>query len=88
MPGKKFEDPRTSSKHAMLKRSILGLVAIYNMLPEKIRQATTVKSFQRMLQDVLKSCAASGLEDWTRVFCPRQPLGTHPLLQCPEMVVL
>ena len=41
-----IKDLRNTSRCPLIKRSILGLVAIYNLLPEQIRDACTVKHFQ------------------------------------------
>merc|ERR1712176_1514423 len=36
-PGRKLDDPRLLCKDALIKRSIFGLAAVYNMLPRRIR---------------------------------------------------
>jgi hypothetical protein len=57
---KKMEDPRASIKGPLLVRSILGLVAVYNMLPIGCRNAKTVKDFQHMLQGIIKEANLHG----------------------------
>ena len=36
--GRIFADPRTPNKSSLMKRSIMGLVAVYNMLPDQVRE--------------------------------------------------
>ena len=42
-----------------MKRSILGLIAIWNMLPEEIVMEPDTKDFQGALQDLVKVRAAA-----------------------------
>ena len=63
----------------LLRRSALGLVGVYNLLPEDVVQAGIVANFQGKLQDLLKARAQSGCEDWPLTFSPRVPLWQHPL---------
>ena len=44
-PGRTFKDPRQALKGPLAVRSILGLVAVYNFLPEDIRAKESVKDF-------------------------------------------
>ena len=72
-------DPRQTSRSPLLKRSALGLVAVYNMLPHKVLSARTVSAFQKGLQDLVSSFAASSHPQWSEVLSPRIPLTSHPL---------
>ena len=63
----------------VLRRSALGLVSVYNLLPEDTVQQKTVKDFMRRLQEVLKERAAEGCKDWKNTYSPRVPLWKHPL---------
>ena len=63
----------------VLRRSALGLVAVYNLLSPDVVSATTVKDFQRRLQDYLTSRAVRGCQDWKDTYSPRVPLWRHPL---------
>ena len=72
-------DPRRECKAPLIKRSALGLVAIYNMLPTSVRAARSVKLFQRSLQDMISKSAASGYSQWQDILSPRVPLKEHPL---------
>ena len=63
----------------ILRRSALGLVGVYNLLPAEVVAEATVKDFQGELQRVLKERAVEGCEDWKETFSPRIPLWRHPL---------
>ena len=63
----------------LVRRSALGLVAVYNLLPGDVVSAKTVKDFQTSLQDLVKARAAAGCEDWKQTLSPRTPLWRHPL---------
>ena len=63
----------------ILRRSALGLVGVYNLLPESIVFQPTTKDFQTELTKLLKNRASSGREDWKNTFSPRVPMWRHPL---------
>ena len=73
-------DPRHTTKSPLIKRSALGLVAIYNLLPPAIRAAKSVATFQKGLQDRISKFAASGFPQWSEVLSPRLPLVSHPFV--------
>ena len=75
----KVLDHRRLSKSPLIKRSALGLVAIYNMLPPTLVAEKSISSFQRELQNVMITYAASGHPQWSEIFSPRLPLASHPL---------
>ena len=75
-----LEETRSSNFLEVVRRSALGLVAVYNLLPPGILQTSTVKSFQENLQEELKTRACQGREDWHLTYSPRVPLWRHPLL--------
>ena len=56
---------------ALLKRSLLGLVPIYNRLPEEVVSAATTQEFQRRLQLLGKDWATAGCEQWEAGLSPR-----------------
>ena len=72
-------DPRRVSNSPLIKRSALGLVAIYNMLPHSFRAERSVPAFQKSLQEMVTKYATSGHPQWSEVFSPRLPLTSHPL---------
>ena len=73
-------DRRGAQFTEQFRRSALGLVAIYNLLPEEIVMAPTVALFQSQLQNLLRTHAMSS-QEWQDLFTPRIPLYCHPLLQ-------
>ena len=70
---------RTTSSSEVMKRSILGLIAIYNMLPEEVVMCSETSDFQTALQDLVKIRAVAGCDDWKLTLSPRVPLRFHPL---------
>ena len=60
---------KTDSTETM-RRSLFGLVSCYNLLPQRAVDKSTVKGFQRCLQDALKVYASSpgAPDDWQRLF--------------------
>ena len=85
----KLIDPRKESKSPLIKRSALGLVAVYNMLPPKVVALKSVSAFQKELQNIIIAYAVSGYPQWSQVLSPRIPLTTHPLAMysfgCPSI---
>ena len=75
----RLHDPRESIGGELVKRSALGLVAVYNLLPEYCTNNKTVKHFQTTLQELLKRWAQEGANDWKDTLSPRIPLERHPL---------
>ena len=75
-----LQDPRKVLKAPVIKRSALGLVAIYNMLPQTVVATSSVQAFQRELQTIVCKAAQSGHVQWHKLFSPRLPLATHPLV--------
>ena len=76
---RKVVDPRASLKHPIIKRSVLGLVAIYNMLPASCVTLNSVQQFQRALQKIVMDRATTGCGDWKDTLNPRIPIAKHPL---------
>jgi hypothetical protein len=74
-----LHDPCTGSRSPLIKRSALGLVAIYNLLPHSFRAVRSVPAFQKSLQEMVTQYATSGHPQWSEVFSPRIPLTSHPL---------
>ena len=63
----------------IVKRSALRLCSIYNLLPEEIVKARSVKCFQRLLQGLAKDCARRGVPEWQHLLSNRQVLHIHIL---------
>ena len=59
-------------------RSILGAVRLYNLLPDFVIAADSVKLFQRRLQQLV-CCCARACDSWESLLSWRLPLAAHPL---------
>ena len=71
-------DPVAVAAPDYLRRSALGLVRIYNMLPERVVDTCVVKDFQSRLQRILRDRMQAGCEDWAATFCPMRPRVRNP----------
>ena len=66
----------------LAKRSLLGMLDVYNLLPASIvEQCSSVSAFQSGLQRMALECALFGFEEWEHMFSSRHYLHVHPLLQ-------
>ena len=65
----------------MTGKSILGLIDIYNMLPQELVDIEDVHIFQPKLQAILKKHAATNAQNWEALFSPRHILHMHPLVK-------
>ena len=79
----KLVDPRFTLRSPLIKRSAMGLVAIYNLLPHNVVCAKSVSAFQKGLQELIITFAVTGLPQWSEVLSPRLPLASHPLTTLP-----
>ena len=68
---RQLKDPRKGAYPELLRRSALGLVAVYNLLPADVALEHSVAAFQKKLQQLVKARAAAGCEDWVLTFSPR-----------------
>ena len=75
----------------VMAHSILGLIDIYNLLPQSVVNATTLPDFQHKLQLLVVEMATRQQEGWEQVFSLRNTLwnntlrGTHGW--CPRKIV-
>jgi len=76
---KQLVDPRQGQFSEQLRRSALGLVAVYNLLPQEVVDVPTVSLFQGQLQAMLRDVAMR-CSSWQELFSPRVPLYRHLLL--------
>ena len=76
---KQLEDVRDGSFLEVIRRSALGLIAVYNKLPQTAVDAENVSDFEGALQTLLKQRAKAGRMDWRITFSPRMPMYMHPL---------
>ena len=70
---------RNGSHTEYVKRSALGLVSVYNLLPCYVLALESVSVFQGALQNMLKMRATTGVYEWPKLFSPRWDLTQHPL---------
>ncbi len=52
----------------------MGLIAVYNLLPEMVAGEPTVHGFQGKLLEVLLDRATGKGENWQNTFSPRTPM--------------
>ena len=72
-------DVREGRYLEIVKRSALGLIAVYKLLPQKIVDEDAVCNFQKMLQELAKSQINAGNERWREMFSHRIAIFQHPL---------
>ena len=66
-----------------MRRSLLGAIEVYNLLPGwVIDNSCKVSTFQKRLQELVLSRAMAGCEDWDLTLSPRMPSHARPLLAC------
>ena len=75
-----LHDPRNDSSAPITRRSALGLVAVYIMLPPNVLVSKSVFAFQRSLQEFVVKFALLWYPQWAEVLSPRIPLVSHPIL--------
>ena len=64
-------DPLNGSHSTLLARSMAGMIRIYNALTKDIVSSSSVREFQRRVQQFIKMKAAQGDTSWSTV------LSTH-----------
>ena len=53
-----------------MRSSLFGRVALYNELPTAVRELSSVKAFQKTLQDKAKSACKEGAPGWAAMYSP------------------
>ena len=76
-----LEDPREGRYLEVLRRSALGLIGVYNLLPSDVVDAPSVQPFQRLLQALVQGAEWTSVPNWHRVLSPRLEMASHPLLR-------
>ena len=76
---RQLHEYRNGNYLAMVGRSALGAISVYNLLPQGIVDADNVKGFQRSLQDFAKHMAAQHFPAWQHLYSIRYLMHTHPL---------
>ena len=69
----------TPFRLAVVNRSCLGLIRIYNRLPQEAVDAQSVKAFQSRLTSYVLSHLRSGDPLWDHLFSPRLSIIRHPI---------
>ena len=77
--GKQLSDIRNRRFLEIERRSALGLIWVYNRLPEEIVRHDNVKDFQRSLQSFINDILLSGCDDWKYSLSPRIAVYKHAL---------
>ena len=65
---KQLHDPIDGTQSRAVQRSLLGMVYVYNMLPQSVVESQSVSSFQRKLQNCIKKLAKSKFPSWSSFF--------------------
>ena len=63
-----LHDPIDGTHTDYLKRSIFGLIKVYNDLPEEVVACMSVQSFQARLQQGLGQLALQGVPQWEMAY--------------------
>ena len=64
----------------IMRRSALGMIRVYNLLPQEAAEKTDVEAFQSALTQLLRDRLIAGDPNWRLVFSPRiQLFQYHPL---------
>ena len=65
----------------LMRRSALGAIRVYNLLPQLVVDTRSVSSFQTQLTTIVKARVVARDERWTMVLSPRWPFfDQHPLI--------
>jgi hypothetical protein len=72
-------DPRDGTQLASLNRSALGLIRVYNFLPQSVVSEMSVSRFQSALTKLIKRRAEICVLNWESTFSPRIDYMSHPL---------
>ena len=67
--GRQLPDRCDGTEPPCFQRSLFGLVYVYNMLPQRVVDAPDVKTFQRLLQNGVKTALVCGMPFWHTIFC-------------------
>ena len=71
-----FVDKAVGPCSELMRRSVFGVVAVYNSLPQSVVDLPSVSDFQSKLQQVLRVQAVRGIHLWERTFDRSQLLPT------------
>ena len=77
---KQVLDIASSCHLDVVRRSVLGLVKVYNLLPQDVVNCRDVKSFQSSLTRIAKRLCETNSVYWITRYSPREP--HHVQLLC------
>ena len=63
---------------------MLGLVDVYNLLPQYVVDATNISEFQKRSQTLVMEMAEANEPDWLHIFSPRKTLWNNKLRKLHE----
>ena len=63
------QDPVEPGHPIIIKRSVFGLIRVFNKLPPEVVETKTVKQFQRLLQKRTKLASTGGGAAWKSMYC-------------------
>ena len=72
-----LEDPYSPLMRDYIDNSVLGHVWVYNLLPERVVEASSVAAFQKGCQSLLRERVLR--PDWMDIFSSRIARASHPL---------
>ncbi|CAE8622387.1 unnamed protein product [Polarella glacialis] len=72
-----LHDQASNSRLDVLQRSVLGLVKVYNLLPQSFVDSSSVQSFQRKLTDLSRVLGRACNPHWSHRYSPRVPHHVH-----------
>ena len=65
----------------IMRRSALGMIRVYNLLPQDVVELSAVNKFQTALTNIVRGRVLAGDHRWKVVLSPRHPLfQRHPLI--------
>ena len=76
----RLHDPRKENSAPLVRRSVFGLCAVYNLVPPDILATKSVNAFQKGVQETVSEVVVSGHPQWREVVSPRVSIKTHPLV--------
>ena len=65
---RQLKDPVAFFHAPIIKRSVFGLIKVYNRLPSHVLDATNTRIFQRSLQRLAKEAAKANSANWQLMF--------------------
>ena len=56
----------------IVRRSLLGLIKVYNILPQQVVDAADVHIFQKRVTSIIRRACEDGVQDWQALLSPRK----------------